>query len=142
MPRRTIGTTIKRLRENSGQSLQEVADELMISKSKLSRLENAQGRPARRDIRDIVRHFRIEGTPEADRLLRLVEDAQRIGWWSDYDVLTGTDGLPAYLAYESDATAERIYTLPFLPALLQTKDYATAVFRDMERREATEIDEL
>jgi hypothetical protein len=27
-----------------------------------------------------------------------------------------------------------VYTLPFLPALLQTQDYARAVFRDMEER--------
>ena len=141
-PRRSIGAAIKRLRENSGQSLQEVADELMISRSKLSRLENAQGRPIPRDIRDLVRHFHIEGTPEADRLQHLAQEAQRTGWWSNYDVLTVTDGLQAYLAYESDAAAERIYTLPFLPALLQTKDYATAVFRDMEQRKAGEVDEL
>lgn len=141
-PRRSIGATIKRLREESGQSLQEVAVELMISRSKLSRLENAQGRPIPRDIRDLVRHFHIEGTPEADRLQRWVQEAQRVGWWSNHDVLTGTAGLEAYLAYESDATAERIYTLPFLPALLQTKDYATAVFRDMERRQTEEVDQL
>lgn len=141
-PRRSIGASIKRLREDAGQSLQEVADELMISRSKLSRLENAQGRPLPRDIRDLIRHFGIEGKPEASRLQRWVQDAQRTGWWSEYDVLTGTLGLEAHVAYETDAAVVRTYTMPFLPALLQTQDYATAVFRDMERRSADEIDEL
>lgn len=141
-PRRAIGAAIKKRREDAGQSLQEVADELMISRSKLSRLENAQGRPQPRDIRDLIRHFGIQGTPEASRLQRWVQDAQRTGWWSEYDVLTGTSGLEAHVAYETDATVVRTYTIPFLPALLQTQDYATAVFREMERRPADEINEL
>lgn len=141
-PRRSIGAAIKKLREDAGQSLQEVADELMISRSKLSRLENAQGRPLPRDIRDIIRHFGIERTPLADRLHRWVQDAQRAGWWSEFDTLTGTAGLEAHVAYETDAAVVRTYTLPFVPALLQTQDYAAAVFGDMERRPADEIDEL
>jgi transcriptional regulator with XRE-family HTH domain len=141
-PRRSIGASIKRLREEAGQSLQEVADELMISRSKLSRLENAQGRPLPRDIRDLIRHFGIQGKPEANRLQRWVQDAQRTGWWSEYDVLTGTSGLEAHVAYETDAAVVRTYTMPFLPALLQTQDYAVAYFRDLERRPADEIDEL
>jgi transcriptional regulator with XRE-family HTH domain len=141
-PRRAIGSAIRKLREDAGQSLQDVADELMISRSKLSRLENAQGRPLPRDIRDIIRHFEIANTPLADRLQRWVQDAQRTGWWSEYDVLTGTVGLEAHVAYETDAAIVRTYTLPFLPALLQTKDYATAYFRDLERRSSDEVDEL
>ena len=35
----------------------------MISTSKLSRLENAQGRPQPRDIRDLVRYYGIEDAP-------------------------------------------------------------------------------
>jgi hypothetical protein len=141
-PRRSIGASIKRLREEAGQSLQEVADELMISRSKLSRLENAQGRPLPRDIRDLIRHFGIQGKPEASRLQRWVQDAQRTGWWSEYDVLTGTSGLEAHVAYETDAAVVRTYTMPFLPALLQTTDYATAVYRYMERHSSDDIDEL
>jgi hypothetical protein len=114
----------------------------MISRSKLSRLENAQGRPQPRDIRDLIRHFEIEDTELASNLQRWVQEAQRTGWWSEFDVLTGSTGLEAHLAFETDATVERSYTWPFVPALLQTKDYAAAVFRDMERRSADEIDEL
>ena len=44
-PRRRIATTLKRLREESDQNLTDVARELLISTSKLSRLENAQGKP-------------------------------------------------------------------------------------------------
>ena len=140
-PRRRIATTLKRLREDSGQNLTDVARELMISTSKLSRLENAQGKPRPRDIRDLIRYYRIEGTQEAARLNRWVTSAQMPGWWTDFDddVL---DQLDAHLAYEADAAVARTYTLPFLPALLQTEEYAEAVFRDMEQRPAGKIRQL
>jgi len=119
----------------------------MISTSKLSRLENAQGKPLPRDIRDLISYYEIEGTPLAGDLRRWVADAQRPGWWTDYgdEVLgpvLGGRGLDAHLAYEVDATVERTYTLPFVPALLQTADYARAIFRDMEHRSKDEIGQL
>jgi transcriptional regulator with XRE-family HTH domain len=141
-PRRAIAEAIKDLREKSGKSLQDVADDLLISKSKLSRLENAQGRPLPRDVRDLITYYGLEAQPLAGRLRRWVRDAQRSGWWTDFDVLLATSGLEAHVAYETDATVERIYTLPFVPALLQTEDYAAAIFRDMEGRSPDEVAQL
>lgn len=146
-PRRGIAATVKKLREDSGENLAEVAKGLMISTSKLSRLENAQGKPQPRDIRDIIRYFKIESTPLADRLWRWVNAAQETGWWTDFDdevlgPVLGELGLDTHLAYEAEAAVERTYTLPFLPALLQTPDYARAIFQNMERRSEDEIDQL
>jgi transcriptional regulator with XRE-family HTH domain len=141
-PRRAIAAVLKQLREEAGKNLQDVASDLLVSKSKLSRLENAQGRPLPRDIRDLIRYYGIDGTALANRLQRWVKDAQRPGWWTDFDVLLGTGGLDAHVAYEADAAVERTYTLPFLPALLQTKEYATAIFRDMEHRSNEELEQL
>lgn len=141
-PRRAIAAVLRQLREEADKNLQDVASDLLISKSKLSRLENAQGRPLPRDIRDLIRYYGIDGTALANRLQRWVKDAQRPGWWTDFDVLLGTGGLDAHVAYEADATVERTYTLPFLPALLQTKEYATAIFRDMEHRSDEELEQL
>ena len=146
-PRRGIAATVKKLREDSGKNLAGVAKDLMISTSKLSRLENAQGRPLPRDIRDIIVYYEIDGTPLAARLRRWVEAAQETGWWTDFDdevlgPVLGELGLDTHLAYEAEATVERTYTLPFLPALLQTPEYARAIFRNMERRSDDEIEQL
>lgn len=141
-PRRAIGAALRQLREEAGKNLQDVAEDTLISRSKLSRLENAQGRPLLRDIRDLIRYYGIEGTPQASRLLRWIKDAQRPGWWTDFDVLLGTGGLESHLAFETDAAVLRTYTLPFIPALLQTEEYATAIFRDMEGRPAEQVEQL
>lgn len=146
-PRRSIASALRQLREDSGKNLTEVAEDLMISTSKLSRLENAQGRPQPRDIRDLVRYYGIEDAPLGASLRRWVNAAQRQGWWTDFDdeVLEGVlggFGLDAHISYEADATVERIYTLPFVPALLQTDEYAMAIFRNMEGRSEEEIAQL
>jgi transcriptional regulator with XRE-family HTH domain len=140
-PRRAIANAVRKLREDRGKLLNEVASDLMMSTSKLSRLENAQGKPLPRDIRDLVRYYQIEGTPLAGRLERWVRTAQQPGWWTSYDYEV-IEGLDAHLAYEVDAAVARVYTIPFLPVHLQTLDYARAVYRDMEHRSEPEIRQL
>ena len=54
----------------------------------------------------------------------------------------GRSRLDTHLAYEADAAVERVYTLPFIPALLQTDAYTRAVYREMERRPDDQIPEL
>ena len=61
-PRRRIATTLKQWREQSGKNLTEVANETLISTSKLSRLENAEGKPRLRDVRDLIRFYGKQDT--------------------------------------------------------------------------------
>jgi hypothetical protein len=143
--RRRIATILKRWREQAGLSLTEVSKDTLISTSKLSRLENADGKPRLRDVRDLIRHYGKQGTQTAAQLERWVaEDAKATGWWTDFDddVLKGRNRLDIHLAYEADATVARVYTLPFVPALLATNAYTEAVYRDMERRPEDQISQL
>jgi len=134
-PRRNIAATLKQLRENNHKLLTDVADDLLISTSKLSRLENAQGKPQLRDIRDLIRYYGIEGTAQAEQLRRWVAAADRPGWWTEYDddVLGDVD---EHLAFEAEAAVLRVYTLPFLPVLLHTAEYARAHIQHIEPRSA------
>jgi transcriptional regulator with XRE-family HTH domain len=140
-PRRRVAVELKRLREKKKLNLADVAGKVLISTSKLSRLENAPGKPRWRDVRDLIRFYGIEeGTALDNRLSKWVTSAQIPGWWTDYDELP--EGYDRHLAYEADAAVERVYTIPFIPALLQTDAYTEAVFRNMERRSEDEISQL
>lgn len=143
-PRRRIAAVLKRWRSQSGQNLTDVANATLISTSKLSRLENAEGKPRLRDVRDLIRHFGKQDTPDAVKLERWVEAADAAGWWTDYDerVLQSRNGFDAHLAYETEATVARVYTLPLVPALLATDAYAEAVYRDMDRQPEDQIGPL
>jgi transcriptional regulator with XRE-family HTH domain len=132
VPRRKLAQELRRLREDANLTLDQVATALEdISTSKLSRLENAQGSPRARDIRDLAELYGIAGTELADQLDRWVRAARRQGWWTDYSQEI-RPGLDAHLAYESDATIARVYTIPILPVLLQTPDYSRADYRARE----------
>ncbi len=143
-PRRRIATTLRRWREQSRKNLTEVANETLISTSKLSRLENAEGKPRLRDVRDLIRFYGKQDTQIASRLERWVTAAEVNGWWTDFDdeVLQDRGRLDIHLAYEADATVARVYTLPFVPAALQTDAYAEAIYREMEHRPEDQIGPL
>ena len=142
--RRRIAATLKRWRDQSGQKLTDVSKETLISTSKLSRLENAEGKPRLRDVRDLIRYYGKQDTSAAAQLERWVAAAEATGWWTDFsdEILQTRIRLDTHLAYEAEATVERVYTLPFVPALLQTDAYTEAVYRDMERRTEDQISEL
>ncbi|TCO58729.1 helix-turn-helix domain-containing protein [Actinocrispum wychmicini] len=142
MPRKQLATELRRLREEAGATLEQVARELMISTSKLSRLENAQGRPQPRDVRDLIRYYGLENTTKAEQFMRWVRTAGTRAWWDDYaDTIPG--GLDTYLATEAEASVIRVYTLPILPVLLQTLDYTRAFLRRTEPwRSSSEIEQL
>jgi hypothetical protein len=140
-PRRRIATTLRELREKADRNLVDVAGAAKISSSKLSRLENAQGTPRLRDIRELIGIYGIRGTATASRLQQWAAQAQTPGWWTDYDTDV-IEGMDRHLAYEADAVMERVYTLPFVPVLLATDAYGEAVYRDMERRTPEQIEVL
>src|SRR5207237_420374 len=72
--RRRLGDELRRLRGE--RTLEEVAAGTLISTSKLSRLENGQGVPQPRDIRDLVTYFRLDAQA-ADRLRRSAHAGRR-----------------------------------------------------------------
>src|SRR4051794_13201100 len=114
VPRRRLGEELKRLRAEDGRSLEEVSRAIMISTSKLSRLENGQGSPQLRDVRDLIREYGVEDRL-ADRMRRWVTAARAQGWWSDYSFTPEgfTADLDVHVAYESEASVARVYTIPF-----------------------------
>src|SRR5262245_46708984 len=93
-PRRRLAAELRRLRERSNMRLEEVAKELMISTSKLSRLENAQGSAHPRDVRDLIRLYGVEGTPLSSDLMKWTDLARhQAAWWTDYtDVISAESG--------------------------------------------------
>ncbi len=142
VPRRRLAIELGRLRDEAGKTLDEVAHDLLISTSKLSRLENAQGSPQARDVRDLAIYYGVSGTPLGDRLMRWAAAGRRQGWWSGYpEVLHRDPGTDAYLAYETEATEARVYTIPYITGLLQTAEYTTALITSMDpSRTPTEVD--
>jgi hypothetical protein len=70
------------------------------------------------------------------QILDLTREASAKGWWRAY----GLDD-KGYLPLEAEASTVRDFTVTYLPGLLQTADYARALFEaSFRRRSATTID--
>jgi Domain of unknown function (DUF5753)/Helix-turn-helix domain len=126
--RRRLGAELKRLR--GSRTLEEVAAVTLISTSKLSRLENGQGVPQARDVRDLINHYEVDA-PAAERLRRWASAGRGQAWWRDFGDALEKPNLETYLDFESGASMMRIYASSLVPCMLQTDEYADHVLRAM-----------
>ncbi|MBA2308151.1 MAG: helix-turn-helix domain-containing protein [Pseudonocardiales bacterium] len=119
---RQLGRTLRELREEAGLTLEEAAPRLDWSTSKLSRIEIAQQSIDVHGVRSMLDLYGVGGE-RWTQILELTRQARERGWWRAY----GLTGL-GYVAIETEATLVRDFTLGFVPGLLQTADYAHALF--------------
>lgn len=123
-----LGSQLRRLREKHGITLEAAGHSIRASHSKISRMELGRVGFRVRDIRDLLTLYGVVDETERHALLSLVEQANRPGWWHNYD-----DVLPnwfeAYIGLEEAATRIRAYEVQFVPGLLQTADYTRAVVK-------------
>lgn len=122
--RRRLSAALRRLRAEAGLSSPEVAKELGWSPTKVTRAErNEWRRPAVKDVDAILTLYGVKGEERA-HLLSLTEEARGRSDWHEYaDLFPGS--LPDL---EAEAVRIRSYEALLLPGLLQTPDYATAIF--------------
>lgn len=130
LARKRLATALRDLRQQHGYTLEHVAGELLISVSKLSRLENAQGLPQLRDVRDLAAFYGLSGTAEAESLLRWVRDGRQKGWWTDFEDVFTPD-VNEFIGYENEATVSLQVGLTIIPGILQSPAYARAVITNM-----------
>jgi transcriptional regulator with XRE-family HTH domain len=136
--RRRLAADLRLLRENAGLTIDEAAAAADISKSALSRIENALVAAKSPVVRALIHAYGIPDA-KAQSLLGLARDAGKPGWWASYsDVLSATSS--AYIGFETEAFAIRIYEVALVPGILQTRAYAEALFRTYESVTIQDID--
>ncbi|MFY1599231.1 helix-turn-helix domain-containing protein [Micromonospora sp. WMMD737] len=125
--RRRIARELRQLRERAGMTLDVAARQLDMSKSNLSRIENAQIGIKPRDVRAALALYEVTGA-DAEALIEIARGAQQRGWWQKYsDVLP--EWFEFYVGLEAEAASLRTYEVEAVPGLLQTEAYAREVFR-------------
>jgi transcriptional regulator with XRE-family HTH domain len=125
--RRRLGDELRLLRDRSGMTADEVGRHLGCTNSKISRMENGKRAVGKQDFDLLMELFDVEGEKLEELTALMVRGRQRLPpWWQAYnDVISAN--YAEFLAYEADARLCYEYQPVFVPALLQTPDYARAV---------------
>lgn len=121
-----LGQSLRRMREHAGLKIEEVAEQLGCSPSKISRLETASRGALPRDVRDLCRLYGADHDSEA-RLLELTRESRQPAWWQAYDEVASRGA--TYLGLEEAASSITSYQTIRIPGLLQVPEYSRAYMR-------------
>jgi transcriptional regulator with XRE-family HTH domain len=131
--RRQLARTLRELRVHAGLTIEAAAPLLDFSASKLSRIENAHQGVDVHIVRSMLDLFDVRGDQWGE-ILDLTREASTKGWWRAY----GLDD-KGYVPLEAEASTVRDFTVTYVPGLLQTADYARALFEAALRRRSSQV---
>jgi transcriptional regulator with XRE-family HTH domain len=119
--RRELGALLRTLRSEQGLTVEQVAEQLLCSPSKVSRMETGHRGATQRDVRDLCALYDVSDPAERDRMMQLARESKQQGWWQSYDLQYST-----YVGLEAEAVSILSFQSAVIPGLLQTSDYARA----------------
>ncbi|MBW8090380.1 helix-turn-helix domain-containing protein [Streptomyces hygroscopicus] len=122
---RRFGVEVRRLREAAGLTVGEAARLVGMRQPHFSNVEAGRTNLSAERLQKLAQALGSTYTYPVDALLALGRASGR-GWWSDYRTTLGATHLDL-AELEAGAVALRNYELLFIPGLLQTFEYATAV---------------
>jgi transcriptional regulator with XRE-family HTH domain len=126
--RRRLAAELRRIRQASKLTIEQVAESLEWSPGKISKIENARVSVLPRDARRLLDVYGITEGQERDLLVALARESRERGWWQQYGE-TVPEWFVTYVGLEAEATAIAMYQAETVPGLLQTERYAAALHR-------------
>lgn len=134
MPARTIvtarqerlGAELRTMREQAGLTVRQAARDLSIDQTKISHTEAGRVGVSEVRLRRLAAHYTCDDPQLIDALVAMATERHK-GWWEAYrDVLPA--GFLDLAELEHHATFLHTISIANVPGLLQTPEYARAVF--------------
>ncbi|MPZ89059.1 MAG: helix-turn-helix domain-containing protein [Nitriliruptorales bacterium] len=125
--RRRLAGELRRLRTAVGLTMRDVAGQTGINEATLHRIETARARPQKRTLVALLDLYQVTGELRED-LLEISRGADHQGWLRPYHSELPED-YTAYISFEAESRSVRSYQSLVIPGLLQTEDYARALFK-------------
>ncbi|MFI1797825.1 helix-turn-helix domain-containing protein [Streptomyces sp. NPDC020379] len=142
--RRELGKELRRLRERKGYSTKEAAAAIESSETKINRVESGHNQlPRVRDLEDLLEFYGVTDRADQEHILALHRDSLSADWYRPYQYLLPS-GHTVYVGLESDAHALRAWHSQVVFGLLQTENYARAIFttaKPVDERTTQFVDE-
>jgi transcriptional regulator with XRE-family HTH domain len=105
-------------------TVEQVAEHLLCSPSKVSRMETGQRGATLRDVRDLCELYGVTDEAQVNHLMDLVREGKQQAWWQSHEL----DYFATYVDLEQAATITSYFQSSIVPGLLQTLDYARAMY--------------
>lgn len=141
--RRRLGVQLRKIREDRGLTLDGAADFLKISKSALSRMENAQIVARVHEINYILMMYGFEEDDDLrTALIGLATGGPSRDWIRRHKLPGKGPNYGEYVMLEQDSSELFTYHTDLIPGLLQTPEYARAVMTSVPSSKPGDIDQL
>ncbi|MEV7143558.1 helix-turn-helix domain-containing protein [Streptomyces tauricus] len=124
-----LGSELRKLRQAAGKPAKEVAGLLGSSSTHMSQIEAGSSAISEERLRRLAAHCACTDEELIDALVAMATEHAR-GWWDEYRGVLPQVNLDVAEA-EHHATFLREVVITYVPGLLQTPDYARAVFQYM-----------
>ncbi|MGQ0777465.1 MAG: helix-turn-helix domain-containing protein [Pseudonocardiales bacterium] len=132
-----LGQQLRALRESAGMTLRQAGDYLQRDQSMLSRFETAVHPIRRGDVMALLDLYGVSDNRTRDGLIQLSDDVWRKGWWDDYTSTVGRQYIDM-VWLEARAARLRTYAAMLVPGLLQTREYAETLIRNVATTDTPE----
>lgn len=121
-----LGTELRKLRESAGLKAREAAALVGSDSAQMSQMESGLAGVSEERVRRLAAHYACTDEELIEALVAMATDRTR-GWWEKY---RGLLPMPFLDLAELEYHATYRYNVEFLyvPGLLQTEDYARAIF--------------
>lgn len=124
--RRRLAREIARLREEANMTIEQAAESAGISMSHLSRVERAHVGVRLPVVKVLLATYGADAETVA-YLTEVAKEASQRGWWHKY-VSSIPEQYATYIGFEAEADQVWSYDASTVPGLLQTEEYARAMF--------------
>jgi transcriptional regulator with XRE-family HTH domain len=121
---RQLAIELRRLRQAANLTVDQAAEALRVSSSKISRIELGQVTVSPRDVRAMLELYSVIDD-ERGAYFRMAQEARERPWWNAFSDLSTS----ALSAFEAEAALIQQYSPLLIPGLLQTPEYARAAIR-------------
>ncbi|MFF7950034.1 helix-turn-helix domain-containing protein [Streptomyces griseorubiginosus] len=121
-----LGVELRRLREGAGLTTIEAAALLGANRVQITQIESGLAGVSEERLRRLASHYDCTDQEFIDALAAMATDRTR-GWWEEYRGRLPTSFLDL-AELEHHATYLHEVSILYVPGLLQTEDYARAVF--------------
>ncbi|MET8702778.1 helix-turn-helix transcriptional regulator [Kitasatospora sp. NPDC004723] len=124
---RRLGVELRRMREQAGFGGSQLARAIGATPAQITQMEAGRTGISVERLRTIAATCMCVNESLIDALAEIITERGRPGWWEEYRDALATDFLENA---ELEGHAKRLvtYTVTFVPGLLQTDAYASAVF--------------